>query len=101
LKPPADTRPQTQPIAVQQPTKDIAGGIATPESCLKTASAIRQGKFVETDKLVSMMLELCRPEIENSARAKFLADPAQELTALREKALEVAVSYARSIVAVQ
>lgn len=97
VRPPAETRPRTQPVAVQQ----AAGGIATPETCLKTASSIREGRFVETDKLVSMMLELCRPEIENSARATYLADPSQDLAELRGKALEGAVSFAESIVTVQ
>ncbi|MCB5175516.1 hypothetical protein [Microvirga lenta] len=77
------------------------GGIATPEECLRTASSIREGKLVDQEKLISLMLDVCRPEIENAARAKFLEDPAQELASLRAKALENAVQAAKEIINAQ
>jgi hypothetical protein len=36
---------------------------------------LREGKLVEQEKLVSMMLDICRPEIENVAGSEFLDDP--------------------------
>jgi hypothetical protein len=65
---------------------------------LKDASSLREGQLVDQEKLISMMLDICRPEIENAARVKFLADPNQSLADLRTQALESAVRYAKVLV---
>jgi hypothetical protein len=45
-----------------------------------------------------MMLDLCRPEIENAARSAFLADPSTPLEEARRSAAAQALAEARTIV---
>jgi hypothetical protein len=93
------TQPPAQalPVALPKPSTQ-ASNIQTPENCLKDASSLREGQLVDQEKLISMMLDICRPEIENAARVKFLADPNQSLADLRTQALESAVRYAKVLV---
>jgi len=86
----AATPPQTQSGA--------AGILRTTDECLQVASKAREGQFVEVEKLISLMLDLCRPEIEAAARSAFLADPATPLAKARENALEAALTRAKSVV---
>jgi hypothetical protein len=62
---------------------------------------LREGKLVEQEKLVSMMLDICRPEIENVAGSEFLDDPTRQLGDLRTKSLERALEYAKNIITAQ
>ncbi|MBJ6125467.1 hypothetical protein [Microvirga splendida] len=92
-QPPAQALPAALPKTSSQ-----ASNIQTPENCLKDASSLREGQLVDQEKLISTMLDICRPEIENAARVKFLADPTQSLADLRTQALESAVRYAKVLV---
>ena len=95
------TPAQPLPTALPQSSPSQASNIQTPERCLKTASSLREGQLVDQEKLISMMLDICRPEIENAARTKFLADPTLSLADLRTQALESAVRYAKALIASQ
>jgi hypothetical protein len=75
--------------------KDIPG----PDECVKTASTAREGKLVDEQKLVQVMLDLCRPEIEGAARKAFLADGPSTLDQHRASALSAALERAQAIVA--
>lgn len=68
------------------------------DRCLKTASSVREGQLVAQEKLIDLMLDLCRPEIENAARLKYLDDPKQDLGEIRRTAAESALAQARSLV---
>lgn len=96
------TKPQTPAQSVQTslPKQSTArnSNIQTPEDCLNEASSLREGQLVDQEKLISTMLDICRPEIENAARIKFLADPTQPLAELRTQALESAVRYAKVLI---
>lgn len=94
------TEAPAQPLqtAVPRSAATQASNIQTPESCLKAASSLREGQLVDQEKLISTMLDICRPEIENAARTKFLADPTLSLSDLRTQALESAVRYAKALV---
>jgi hypothetical protein len=94
----AEPPAQTLQTAAPPPSTAQGFGIQTPESCLKAASSLREGQLVDQEKLISTMLDVCRPEIENAARTKFLADPTQSLADLRTQALESAVKYAKALV---
>jgi hypothetical protein len=58
-----------------------------------------QGKVWDQDKIIGVMIELCRPEIETAARAAFLNNPASTLDAERQKAVAGAIIDAKQIVA--
>ncbi|MFC1459597.1 hypothetical protein ACETIH_23440 [Microvirga arabica] len=73
----------------------------SPEDCLKAAGTIREGKLVDQEKLVSMMLDLCRPEIENAARSAFLSDSRTSLDEARRSAAAEALASAKRIVGAQ
>lgn len=92
--------PQTQPLSAQ-PSARVPGPFQTPEECLKSASSLRKGQLVDQEKLISMMLDICRPEIENAARAKFLEDPTHPLADLRTEALESAVNFSKNLLIIQ
>lgn len=94
------TKPQAQPTAVQ-PSARAPSTFQAPEECLKTASSLRKGQLVDQEKLISMMLDICRPEIENAARTKFLEDPTQTLADLRTEALESAVKFSKTLLSLQ
>jgi hypothetical protein len=94
------TPPPAQPLqtALPKPSAAPTSNIQTPENCLQDASSLREGQLVDQEKLISTMLDICRPEIENAARIKFLADPTQSLADLRTQALESAVKYAKVLI---
>jgi hypothetical protein len=87
--------------ATARPSSARISNIQTPEDCLKVASSLREGQLIDQEKLITMMLDICRPEIENVARSKFLADPSQSLSDLRAQSLESAVKHAKSLVNAQ
>lgn len=101
------TPPQPSPVvptaiapSVTLPPEPAAPATKTTAitDCLRTIAKAREEKFVKRDDLVKAMLDLCRPEIEASARSVFLKDDKAPLDQLREKALETALSEARVIV---
>ncbi|PZO01045.1 MAG: hypothetical protein DCF30_08185 [Hyphomicrobiales bacterium] len=81
---PQPTTPSLEPLALQQ--------------CLATMAKAREGKFVEQKKLLEVMLELCRPEIETVARTAFLRGPDADLAAERQKALQAATTAGRKLI---
>jgi hypothetical protein len=89
---------QSLPAAAPPINSARNSNMKTVDECLKLASSLREGQLVEQEKLVSMMLDICRPEIEGEARSKFLADPSKSLTDLRTQALESAVTQAKSLI---
>lgn len=66
--------------------------------CLSTIAAARDGKFIDQRKLYESMLELCRPEIEATARTAFLAGKDGDLAKEREKALTSASAAAKAMI---
>jgi len=96
-----DASPQMLPATTSQPPARATGALQTPEECLKVASSLREGRLIDQEKLITTMLDMCRPEIENAARTNFLADPSQSLPALRTQALESAVRYAKALLNAQ
>jgi hypothetical protein len=96
-----DASPSMLPAATSQPSPRASGALQSPEECLKAAASLREGQLVDQEKLISMMLDMCRPEIENAARTNFLADPNQSLPTLRTQALEEAVKYAKALLKTQ
>jgi hypothetical protein len=68
---------------------------------LEGGEFVAGGQLIDQEKLITMMLDICRPEIENVARSKFLADPSQSLSDLRAQSLESAVKHAKSLVNAQ
>ena len=71
---------------------------AAVRTCLTTVSTAQKGKFVDRTKLLDVMLDLCRPEIEGMARDGFLADSATSLEKHRELAVAQALNAATGIV---
>lgn len=88
-----------QPKPVPPPTP-AARTDGDPElfSCLSTMAKAREGKFIDQRKLYEAMLDLCRPEIEKTARTAFLANPQSDLAKEREKTLEAASVIAKSLI---
>jgi hypothetical protein len=92
--------PSTAPVAtapMATPVTETAN--RTPTDCLKVVRQGLQDKVYEQDKIVSVMIELCRPEIETAARTAFLQNPASTLDAERQKAVAGAIIDAKQIVA--
>ncbi|MBQ0819270.1 hypothetical protein KBI52_03355 [Microvirga sp. HBU67558] len=86
--------------ALHPPSASPQVPMQTPDECIKTASTLREGRLVDQEKLVSLMLDLCRPEIENAARSAFLSDPATSLDEARRSAAAEALASARRFVGV-
>ena len=98
--PPATPTPSTAPVAAAPVTTPVTESAnRTPTECLKVVRQGLQGKVYEQDTIVSIMIELCRPEIETAARAAFLQNPTSTLDAERQKAVAGAIIDAKQIVA--
>jgi hypothetical protein len=90
--------PKASPPVPQSPQDDKSPTFRSPSDCLKQASRVREGKLVSRDGLLAAMIELCRPEIENAARAEFLSSGGgSSLAASREKAQQAALKEAQTI----
>jgi hypothetical protein len=94
---PLSAAPATAPVAPGPPSATDAVN-RSPTECLKMVRQGFQGKVYEADKLVTAMIDLCRPEIETSARAAFLQNPASTLETERQKAVAGAIIEAKQIV---
>lgn len=70
------------------------------QDCLTNMAKAREGKLVEQKKLLEVMLELCRPEIETLARSSFLKTSNADLAEERQKALLEATKSARKLIGV-
>jgi hypothetical protein len=70
-------------------------------TCLETVRSTQETQFSRAEKLVEVMTELCRPEIEGLARAMFLADSSVPLDRARENALKFALVQASRLVGVR
>ncbi len=66
--------------------------------CLETVGEVQRGRLVDRDRLVQVMIDLCRPEIENAARAAYLSTKDLPLEKARENAVAEALKAASSIV---
>jgi len=92
---------QASPATAVPASKAPDSGLHSPQACLRAASSLREGQLVDQEKLITMMLDICRPEIENEARSKFLDDPKKLLSELRAQALEDAVKHAKELLHAQ
>jgi len=70
-------------------------------ACLEVVSDAQKDKISSNQRLVEMMAELCRPEIEGLARGMFLADTSVPLDRARERALKFALEQASRMVGVR
>lgn len=95
-----DGRATEEPASATQPVAPERLTIRKPEECLKEVSSLREGRIVDQENLISTMLDLCRPEIENAARSAFLADPSTPLEEARTSAAAQALASAKRIVGV-
>lgn len=85
------------PPAATQPASAPSNSTGLQE-CLTNMAKAREGKFVDQKKLLEVMLELCRPEIETIARSAFLKTANADLAEERQKALLEAAKAARNLI---
>jgi hypothetical protein len=72
----------------------------TVGDCLRKVSTVREGQFVNRDKLIDVMIDLCRPEIEADARSKFLNSKDGNIQDLRRQSADAAHNQAKQIVGI-
>lgn len=96
---------QSQPVpATGNPAPPLAAADGVSKelrACLQSVSTVRNGSFVNQQKLYETMLDLCRPEIETAARSDFLAAPNGSLAEAREKALTKAAALAKTLAGIR